>query len=737
MARLASTIEQPLALRLRPDLTATPIEMGGAMTWIVTDPVALEHFQFSAEEYALIARLRQSSSLGDLQRAFAQQYAPQTIRPEAVWNFLRRLHSAGLLMAETRGTGDELVALAKRERLRRIGLAWTQLLAIRFRGIDPNEFLTKAHQRTGWLFGRLAILFVATVVLYAGAIVVGHFGQLVAHVGQLSALADARNVLWLLGTIGLVKVLHELGHALVCKHFGGEVHELGFMLLAFSPCLYCDVSDAWRMSSKWQRIAVSSAGIAVELVLASIATIVWWHSQAGFVNLMALNVMVVCTVGTVLVNGNPLMRYDGYYILSDLLDIPNLWQRSREVLARLLCGWFRDETNADDPLLPKRHRPWLAAYALASKVYVALVCVMVVWALVVVLYPLRLQVLAYAVGLTMFASALVGPIASGARLVTNPTYEASRERRRLAIGAALGLSALLGVLAIPVNYYVQAPLVVMPASGARVYATVEGTLAGARRVGEVVEAGEAIAELTNRDLELELQRLEGDCTSQAQRLTHLERLRAIDVEANDKIPAARAALSDLQRRLEERRRDAARLSVTAPVAGTILPAPRVPPQDDEIGRLSTWSGSILDPSNSGAHVEVGTLVCLVGDPAQDCALLFVEDSDVKRIVPGQSVRMRVDQLPGKVLTGEVVEVARHEARDPEREGAARGELAAMFAGIVAPGEATKRYEVRVKFDDGAPDLVIGGRGTGKVASERISLARWIVRFLGQTFRLPM
>ena len=171
---------------------------------------------------------------------------------------------------------------------------------------------------------------------------------------KCSALFDPRNLFWLLLAIGAVKVLHELGHALACKHFGGEVHELGFMLLVFAPCLYCDVSDAWRLPSKWQRIAVSAAGMVVELVLAALATIVWWYAQPGVVQLVALNIMIVCTVSTLLVNGNPLLRYDGYYILSDLVETPNLWQRSREVLRRFASEWLLGEPAADDPLVPAR-----------------------------------------------------------------------------------------------------------------------------------------------------------------------------------------------------------------------------------------------------------------------------------------------------------------------------------------------------------------------------------------------
>ena len=230
-----------------------------------------------------------------------------------------------------------------------------------------------------------------------------------------------------------MKVLHELGHALACKHFGGEVHELGFMLLVFAPCLYCDVSDAWRLPSKWQRIAVSAAGMIVELVLAAVATIVWWYAQPGVVQLVALNVMIICTVNTLLVNGNPLLRYDGYYILSDLMETPNLWQRSRDVLRRITSGWLFGQPAPDDPLVPARQRPWLALYAVASKVYLMLVVVAIVWGLVVLLYPHHLQNLAYAVGLTMIGSALVGPVTNAVRLARNPIRRAELRKGRLSL----------------------------------------------------------------------------------------------------------------------------------------------------------------------------------------------------------------------------------------------------------------------------------------------------------------
>ena len=738
MSKPIASVDRPLALRLRPDLIAAPVEMTGVTTWVVKDPVTLEHFQFSAEEYALLDWLRQPASIAQLQRQFADEFAPQTISPQGVWDFLSRLHGAGLLVGDAPGQGHELLARMRKERARRWALSWMGLLAIRFRGVDPDVFLTAAHRRLGRLFSPAAFLGVLLVLMYAASLVVGHYDEFRARLPEISALLDVRNLIWLLLTIGVVKVLHELGHALACKHFGGEVRELGLMLLVFAPCLYCDVSDAWRLNSKWRRIGVSAAGMVVELVLAAVATIVWWHANPGLIQLLALNVMIVCTVGTLLVNGNPLLRYDGYYILSDLVETPNLWQRSREALRRVAMGWLLGEpASSDDPLVPASHRAWLVVYGAASKSYVALVCAAIVWGLVQVLHPLHLENLAYMIGFTVVAGALFGPANGLLRLACNPLRRAELRKARIALLTSLGTAAIVLLLAMPVSYYVRAPLVLLPADAARVYATVEGTLVMTRAAGEKVSRGDVIGQLTNVEAERELARLEGEFRHRQLRVEHLEKLRGLDPEANNLLPTARAALADSERRLEDRRQEAARWILTSPVDGVLIHAPRVTPTSTTAARLPTWSGSLLEPNNLGAHLEPGTLVCLVGDPANLLAELLVDDANVKRLAPGQSVRLRIDQLPGRVVDGKVVEVSRHVAGDEASATAKRADLTPLLAGLRPPGRFATTYQVSVRFDPPQQSLVIGGRGEAKVTAERITLARRIARFFAQAFRLPM
>jgi putative peptide zinc metalloprotease protein len=376
--------------------------------------------------------------------------------------------------------------------------------------------------------------------------------------------------------------------------------------------------------------------------------------------------------------------------------------------------------------------------------------VAIVWGLVHALYPLHLQNLAYAVGFVILGGALFVPVSNVMRLARNPVRRAELRPRRLALVTAAVMAALVVLLAIPVNYRVSAPLVLMPENAARVYANAEGTLAGALPTGRIVHRGETIARLTNADTEIEIARLENEERSRKLRVEHLEKLRGIDREANDQLPTAVAALADSQRRLDERRSEAARLTLTAPSDGCIIAAPRTAPADETENRLPTWSGRLLDAKSDGAHVEPGTLVCLVGDPSRMTAVLLVNDTDVKRLAPGQPVRLRIEQLPGQIIKGQVVEIARHDVRDDAKAGSGVDNLDRLMAGMIPPGEEGAFYEARVAFElprlsqsrgnssaPIAPALIMGGRGEAKVLVERITLARRIYRFFAQTFRLPM
>jgi putative peptide zinc metalloprotease protein len=387
--------------------------------------------------------------------------------------------------------------------------------------------------------------------------------------------------------------------------------------------------------------------------------------------------------------------------------------------------------------VPARHRAWLAGYAVASKLYLTLVLVTIVWSLLILLYPWHLQNVAYTIGCVALGGVLMGPLMGAVRLARNPVRRAELRQGRVALVGAVALAAAVVILAWPVKYYVRAPLVLLPADAARVYAAVAGTLTETLPQGKQVERGQTIARLQNTDVELELARLTGEHELKQMRLAHLEALRGLDPKANDEIPAARAELADVADRLAERQHDAARLTLSAPEAGTVIAAPLVHEAKPAGGRLSKWSGAILDSENRGTWVEPGTLVCLIGNPARLSAVLLVDDAEAQRVEPGQTVRMQLDELPGQVIEGTVVEVARRDAEATAAAASLRADLAPLLTGLVPAGSSATHYEVRVAFDTPTQKLVIGGRGEAKIAAQEVTLARRMLRWFSRTFRLPV
>ena len=195
--------------------------------------------------------------------------------------------------------------------------------------------------------------------------------------------------------LAVVKIIHEFGHGLTAKHFGGEVHEMGILFLVLTPALYCDVTDSWLLPNKWKRIWISAAGIYVECFLASIATFVWWYSTPGLLNSLAMATMFICSVNTIMFNANPLLRYDGYYVMADWLEIPNLRIKSTQFFAYLVQEKVLGLEIPVQSYMPRSRRILFVTYAVASYIYRWFVTFAILWFLSQVLKPYKLESVSY------------------------------------------------------------------------------------------------------------------------------------------------------------------------------------------------------------------------------------------------------------------------------------------------------------------------------------------------------
>jgi multidrug resistance efflux pump len=341
----------------RLDLIFSPAGEGGG--YVIKDPRAGDYFTIGAEEHFLLTQCDGEQSAESIRARFAERFG-QPLDPEELDEFLGAAQKQGLLRAEE---ASDTTRIAPREsegvlpgadgsQPRRRRVSWQGLLSWRISLFDPDRFFTWAEPRL-WFFWTRSFVIVSTGCIVLAAILVALNSEQLA-VSFLSSLRWETAVLgWL--TLMAVTTLHEFAHGLTCKRHGGEVHEVGFLMLLLMPCLYCNVSDAWLFPEKSKRLWVTFAGAYFELFLWALAIFGWRLTMADtLVHYLAFLVLSACGLQT-LFNFNPLIKLDGYYLLSDWLEVPNLQQRAlghwKSWLRRLLWGAARPDGEPRGRLL--------------------------------------------------------------------------------------------------------------------------------------------------------------------------------------------------------------------------------------------------------------------------------------------------------------------------------------------------------------------------------------------------
>ena len=267
------------------------------------------------------------------------------------------------------------------------------------------------------------------------------------------------------------------------------------MLLVFTPCLYCNVSDSWMLPNKWKRVWIGAAGIYVEMILASIAAFVWWFTEQGTtINDLCLNMMFLNVVSTVLVNGNPLLRFDGYYILMDALEIPNLRQKSTEVLKR----WFQQTCLGlelqDDPFLPTRGRFLFGLFTIASVIYRWVVVFSICWFVIKVLEPYGLQAIGRMVAVIGFAGLVAQPVIQTWKFCRTPGRLSKVKRTPLLITLGIfGCRHCRRVCYIPLPHHIDCAFEVRPSEAGAVYAGSPGRIEWTVEPKDTGQSGDPIA----------------------------------------------------------------------------------------------------------------------------------------------------------------------------------------------------------------------------------------------------
>ena len=716
--------------RKRPDLQITPPHQG-RRSWGVKDPVTLSYYELRDEEYFVMSQLERSVDAGELCAAFGERFRPQTLAPEELSRFVGQLIQQGLLVSQQFGYGRLLEAKVANATKAKRWSKISNLLAIRFRGFDPDKFLGWLAARCGWLFSPWFLTAAGLLIVSALVLVIVQFDQLLARLPEARSWLSAQNVVLMVCILACVKVLHEIGHGLACKRFGGECHEMGLMLLVFTPCLYCNVSDIWMLSSKWQRMAVSAAGIAIEATIAASCTFLWWFSEPGLFHSICLNLMIVCSVSTVIFNGNPLLRYDGYFILSDWLEIPNLYPQSVSAVQRRLANWYFGLNIPMSRPLSAQQEWGLIAYGVISATYRTFLTLSILGALYYWLKPHGLTPFVQMFGAITIMLMFGLPIMNLSRWVKAPDQQANIQWPQFQFKAGLTLLALMGILFVPLPTRVSTTAILEPENAARVYVTAEGTLVDSIKPGSTVESKQLLATLVDPRLERELARLEGEVAEYRVRLDQLERRRINEPGVSTQIPIVREALHEMEQQLQRRSQDAERLVLRAPRAGTVMPVQHQ--SRSPTGSLPYWSATPLDERNRGCFLRAGTTVCLVGDPSQLEATLVINQGDFPLVRVGQSVRLSLIEAPGQTLTGEVVELAGLDIDLMTGSLIRRANLPTRMtsSGMIKP--VGTWYQARVRLSTPPNSLLPGTVGHAKIIVDPQSLFTGFRRWFGRTF----
>ena len=551
----------------------------------------------------------------------------------------------------------------------------------------------------------------------------------------------SNNWIWLAIVMALTKVVHEFGHGLACKRFGGQCHEMGVMFLVLTPCLYVNVSDSWLIPNKWKRAFIAAAGMYVELVLAAIAVFVWWFSTPGLINQLALNVIFVSSVTTLLFNANPLLRYDGYYILSDLLEIPNLRSKATSLMQRTSGRWMLGIDNKSDPFLPVQRKWMFLTYSLAAVAYRWVITISIFWFVYRILEPYGLKIVGQLLALSAIYGLIGMPLVRLFKFFSVPGRMGTVKSTHLFTSVALFAALLLVIALIPIPHHVHCNFYVQPHQAANVFVQVPGTLVTIHTApNQPVKKGQPIVSLQSPELISELASMETRVNVAKSQYTMVNWAAASDPSAADSLEEAEATYHNAVDNMYKRAEDQDRLIVRAPADGVLLAPPDVADENPDSGKLGRWHGTPLEPRNLGAWVDRQTLIAqVVPDLSRMEAILAIDQSEIEFVQSDQSVELLVHELPA-VLHQSVTRTI-----SPTRMLEVPKQLSSRHGGglLTRVGPEGKdipestTYLVSVPLENPEHKIVAGSTGVAKIRVGSQTIGQRLARWIGRTFQFEL
>jgi putative peptide zinc metalloprotease protein len=676
--------------KLRGDLRISEQTVAGEKSYVVKNRETNSYNRYGASEYELL-------TLCDGTRTAAEIAAEMTLRdpdqPIDEAEVLEFLDSVDLDMWE-RSMGEKNLAVLERIRdERKSRVDQSSMLYISFKAWDPDKLLTRIDPYLSWMFTRGFVLFSLVMFTIVGYLLAGDWSRVQHDNAELYSFANKTAYdLWAFWIIFMaLGGIHEFGHGLTCKHFGGEVHQMGFMLIYLTPAFYTDTTDITLFEKVSRRQWVIFAGIWIELVLCGVSALIWHFTVPGsLVNDIAYKVMLLSAIQGVVMDLNPLIKADGYYALSQFLSIDNL----REDSFAYLRDWAQKyllRKDIDLPAASRRHRRIFLIFGIAAVAYSIFIVV------VMVLFARNVLVRVFGDWGYLFTLFVIYFFMRKGLEAAMPTVRAWLRRKqeeymawkmtRLQAAGAVGLALLIFIP--PFASRVSTELVLEPGRVTPLRTEAGGKVSQVfARQGEEVKPGQVLAVLENPRVQARARILAAQFALASSNLRYNE--------GSDPQKAAQAARerSRLQQELAVAQKEVAALEIRAPFDGVVT----TPEVEQKVGE----------------YLSPGDEFCRVVDRSTMRARVLVRDWELEDVRPGTPAKVKVLPFPYRTYSGEVDQILPAAAED--RPVTQPQKLERMGQQL------TNYFAVVVQFPNPDGSLREGMTGTARISAKSSSLA---------------
>jgi putative peptide zinc metalloprotease protein len=687
---------------LRKDLVIRRVIQMGEPKWVVKSPEPLEYYSFEEPVWELIALFDGSRTREEILSAYNGSHPGDSIALKLVREYEEQLREMHLI---ERSAAEKSLALFSLTREARQKAAQEKAegfnpFFILFHVFDPDTLLNRTQRYVRWLWSPPVVIASLFAFAWTVGIFVQHWAPIWSGTVELYAflrkpLIDAIQFFLILSTIGF---FHEMSHAYVTKFYGGEVHDIGIALLYFTPAFYCNTTDSLLFENKWNGLWVTTAGIYIEAWMCTIATFLWVVSYPDtLLNELAYKTMLFTGASTVFFNINPLIKIDGYYALTSLLEISELREESFKYLGAIVQNKIL-RLPVEIPPATRRKKRIYWAYGVPALLWVGVI-MSFIGGLFYNLYEKYFPELAP----VLLALTLAYIFKKRVKLVWNTLHLFYLDKKELVMSpkSRRGLLAIAVVLAAILvlpwgRRRISGEAVLRPATTVRLEAPEEGQVTEVlHRESDTVPAGEPVFRIVSPDR----QALEAHYAAEQRRYEGAANAALREGNGNDLLEArARRSSASAGLASEQARRE--RLTVVSPISGVVL-TPRI--QDLE-----------------GSGVTAGTLLAEVGDVSRLVADIPVTERLVGDIAVGSPARAFLPERPLRYVTGRVVRIS---AATMDRPGTATS------ADPAAPPERPDRFAAVVEFDNASGLLKPSALVRAKIYGERASYAGRVLRVL--------